>query len=412
MNICSPVDRFTNVAKDKSRDFMDQKILDAIDKIYSDMGNLDRWEGIIGAVCKAVDADAGSLSAPWFLPDTDNEDNHQTGTYMAAYGYDLDDPHVKKYRDYYYTIDPLAHELVRQRKFHSGFIGTLHDFLDDDEYQASEFHRDWLSKLGAPTTMFACISGTDDQTTPIAYMSLFRLNGREHFDKTNVARLEPLVPHLQRSLELEQSMLRDHSIAQAVDLARGKAKCGVAVVDFDGRIIHTNDLLKTILQNYEGLIHRNGRIRARDSGIDARLQKAVKVAAVPDQIEKLDSLSPCMVTAPHEDTAIIVRISPFPEGSNESSWPKGAKRPRAVLQFYVNDKQMPVDLGPNITAAFNLTPAEARFAEAFVEHTSVTIAGKQCNITEGTARNVLKSLYRKTGTASQASLIKMILQYA
>lgn len=391
---------------------MDRDILDAIDTIYGDIGNLHRWEGIIGAVCKAVDADAGSLSAPWFLPDTENDAGHQTGTYMAAYGYDLDDPHVKKYPDYYYSIDPFALELVRRRKFYSGFVGTLHDFLDDDEYQASEFHQDWLSKLGAPTTMVACISGTDDHTTPIANMSLFRLHGREHFDQISVARLKPLVPHLQRSLELEQSMLRDHNIAQAVDLARGKAKCGVAVVDIDGHIIHTNDLLKTILQNYEGLIHRNGRIRARDSGIDARLQKAVKVAALPDQIDKLDSLSPCMVTAPHEDAAIIVRVSPFPETPNESSWPKGAKRPRSVLQFYVNDKQMPVDLGPNIAAAFKLTPAEVRFAEAFVEYTSVAIAGKQCNITEGTARNVLKSLYRKTGTDSQASLIKMILQYA
>ncbi len=58
---------------------------------------------------------------------------------------------------------------------------------------------------------------------------------------------------------------------------------------------------------------------------------------------------------------------------------------------------------------FGLTSAEADLASAFLREGSLMAAAKRRGLTDGTARQYLKRIFRKTGTDSQAKLMKVLL---
>jgi DNA-binding CsgD family transcriptional regulator len=59
---------------------------------------------------------------------------------------------------------------------------------------------------------------------------------------------------------------------------------------------------------------------------------------------------------------------------------------------------------------FGLTPGEARLVGRLLQADSLASAAELNGITIGTARHVLKQVFHKTETHSQAELVKLVLQ--
>jgi DNA-binding CsgD family transcriptional regulator len=58
---------------------------------------------------------------------------------------------------------------------------------------------------------------------------------------------------------------------------------------------------------------------------------------------------------------------------------------------------------------FGLTPAEAELAWALIRTGNLRRAAAACALTDGSARQYLKSAYRKTRTAGQVELVVLLL---
>ncbi len=63
-----------------------------------------------------------------------------------------------------------------------------------------------------------------------------------------------------------------------------------------------------------------------------------------------------------------------------------------------------------LTERFDLTSAEADLASAFLREGSLKAAAKHRGLTDGTARQYFKRIFRKTGTDSQVQLMKLLMQ--
>jgi len=59
--------------------------------------------------------------------------------------------------------------------------------------------------------------------------------------------------------------------------------------------------------------------------------------------------------------------------------------------------------------SYGLTPSEVRLALAFLSEASIRAAAARVGITNETARQYIKRIYQKTGTRSQAQLMKLLL---
>jgi DNA-binding CsgD family transcriptional regulator len=73
----------------------------------------------------------------------------------------------------------------------------------------------------------------------------------------------------------------------------------------------------------------------------------------------------------------------------------------------------PVDrvASPNaelLEGLFDLTPGEARVARAVAEAKSVETIADLYNVSTGTVRNQLKSIFAKTGTGRQVELVRLL----
>lgn len=71
-----------------------------------------------------------------------------------------------------------------------------------------------------------------------------------------------------------------------------------------------------------------------------------------------------------------------------------------------DDEQGNVD---KLADHFGLTSAEAGLASAFVREGSLRVAAKRQGLTDGTARQYLKRIYRKSDTHNQATLMKVLV---
>ena len=72
----------------------------------------------------------------------------------------------------------------------------------------------------------------------------------------------------------------------------------------------------------------------------------------------------------------------------------------------LDDEQATKD---RLTDRFGLTSAEADLASAFLREGSLKAAAEHRGLTQGTARQYFKRIFRKTGTDSQVKLMKLLL---
>jgi DNA-binding CsgD family transcriptional regulator len=72
----------------------------------------------------------------------------------------------------------------------------------------------------------------------------------------------------------------------------------------------------------------------------------------------------------------------------------------------IGDEQATKD---RLAERFDLTSAEAELASAFLREGSLRAAAEHRGLTDGTARQYLKRIFRKTGTNSQVKLMKLLV---
>ncbi len=86
----------------------------------------------------------------------------------------------------------------------------------------------------------------------------------------------------------------------------------------------------------------------------------------------------------------------------------GRARPAAVV-FVSDPEQRQETPAALLQQLYGLTPAEARLAEAMAGGGPLKAAAERFGVTLGTVRIQLKAVFAKTGTRSQADLVRLLL---
>jgi DNA-binding CsgD family transcriptional regulator len=107
----------------------------------------------------------------------------------------------------------------------------------------------------------------------------------------------------------------------------------------------------------------------------------------------------------HRDTGRPLQISVLPFQSNSLLF--GAA-PCALILLHDPDAQS-ASRSAILSAIYHLTPAECRLADLLHQDFDVAQAAEVLGITQGTARFMLKNVFRKTRTHRQPELIRFLL---
>jgi len=221
-------------------------------------------------------------------------------------------------------------------------------------------------------------------------LSLQRTVEQGPYEPHEQRRLATLSPLLQRAALLTAMVERARlaGLTQAFELIDRAA----LILDAEGRALRWNDAFGSLL------------------GRDLKLAGSRLTAEDPEAARQLEALArpfgrppiSAIVVARRGGPPIVIHVVPLVGPS------RGLFAGASTLLLGSVPGTPPAPTSAILQAAYRLTPAEARLAQALSGGTSLAEAASRFAITAATARTQLKAIFAKTGATRQADLVRLV----
>ncbi len=215
------------------------------------------------------------------------------------------------------------------------------------------------------------------------FLSINRSNATGDFDSDDLASLNAVRPHLARFGHL---IHQQHEMGDVRSL-------DLPVVELNAQgIAWMNEAAGRLLAKSSSLSIRNGRLRLADKDGDTKLRHVV------DRIcrHRLDDLPASGLTIPIEGHGHVLLL---PSSTLEQSY---QRRHFVTLVFLLDNRLSATAIGKE----YGLTVAEQQLVAALASGRSLGGHARSTGRSIHTVRSQLKCVFRKTGTHSQALLIR------
>jgi DNA-binding CsgD family transcriptional regulator len=222
---------------------------------------------------------------------------------------------------------------------------------------------------------------------------------RGPFEDSDARRLESIVPHIRRALEvrdrLEARQVRANTLASAI----AGLQFGLFVLDSQGCILDAAGIA-------EELLLRDAAIRRdKDHALWLREPAGLQLRNLVRGATPAKRDSNCVFSLPRDNgmqsLAVIVTSTP----AVPSTW-TGAD-PRWLV--FVYDPERRVATPAIIARELNISEREAEIAALLTMGHDLSVITRRLSISVHTTRSHLKHIFEKTGTRSQADLVRRIL---
>ncbi len=269
---------------------------------------------------------------------------------------------------------------------------SLDELLDYDRPAQLAIQRAALDEIGVRygRVLRASATGAAD-----AWVLLVR--SREEFSAAAGATLSAVAPHLAAGLRILAVLIEQRLQVALAQSALRRLGVGQLAFDASGRVLATDTQAEELLSF----------VAEPGPGPGRRLQLAPKVSqALEDACASLSSGS--------TDVSL-----PLPLDLQRGLWISLRKAelslrepcvfPAAIGALRVVRREDPASARDTLAAMYGLSMNEASLAHQLSMGESIVEAGRKLRLTPETARNYSKRVYAKTGTSSQADLVRLIL---
>jgi DNA-binding CsgD family transcriptional regulator len=215
-----------------------------------------------------------------------------------------------------------------------------------------------------------------------------------------------LSPELEQHLESARRAHEQHTrlVADIDTLAvvHNQLALGAIVIDRDGRVLRANATATRLLADGDGLTLIAGRVRARATRDDERLQQATDRAATgAGHVEDLDAA--CVDVARPGRASLSVLAVPSEAQTLQ------VFESRLPVTLFIVDPELGVTPSPDtLRELLGFTAREAEFATFLMRGLSVKDASRALGVSLTTARTFLARITAKTDTHSQAELMVLL----
>jgi len=362
--------RFVGATKNKS--------IDVIGDIYDAALDPEGWSRLPEILATVVGGTSANVAIV-----------HHSGI-VDAVTYGVPAKALERYRSYYHRVNPLVPAAIARGLTKN--VSRLTDILPDLEFKQSEFYVDFARPFDTVKGL-----GIGLMTLAPGYISeiaVHRGKNCRDFTSRNVECLEALKPHLFRALQLRLRL--DLSFAGSLGFAALDALAvGCIVCDPRGGIVFANAAAEALAKP-KGVMVLG---RAGQGLGTARADEARRLEALIGETAAGGSGGALVLTGPDGDRifALVARLpSRF-----------GAGPGHVLISLRATASRPTID-APTLQSLFQLTPAEARLTLAILAGQSLAEIGDQHRVSENTLRTQLASVLRKTETANQRELVRVL----
>jgi DNA-binding CsgD family transcriptional regulator len=226
-------------------------------------------------------------------------------------------------------------------------------------------------------------------------LSLKRGAKRGPYDETELATLNSVLPWLRAASRVASMTWRSTLSSQLRVLER--IDRGAILIDEHARVLDLNSCIEL----GDGLDIAGGSLQATRPADRQRLHRYLAAILDPDRLPSHDS-STLTISRPSG-------LRPWLLDAIACTDALRSLHSRAAALVLITDMERPVRLNRDLLRdMFGLTSTEARLACQMVAGRSLQQAAASLNISEGHARQRLKAIFGKTGTARQVELVALL----
>lgn len=350
-------------------------------RIYESAYDQGRWQDVVDGLKDAFEGSRACITrigpAAIAAVATDRSDNLAAGAAFNAFSRD--------------PVMLASASLPPGRTFQRSTIA-------DADFRRRELWIDWLDPRGMHDCLMANLPGGGGSQL---FVSVDR-HDRQPIEADDWRLFEVLLPHILRAGALSNDLQQLGIMGTFWQMERP-----LALLDAGLKVKLVNPAAERLLARPGApLAISAGELRAADMDLDRKLLRLVGTAAGSGE-NPLTPMGGTMVVGLATETpgeALVVSVLPF--GRAEAyGLPHRQLALVALRPVGPHDSRA---FGEQLTAAFGLSPAEARLAATLAAGRSLSEAAHAGGVTVKTARTYLERVFRKTGTGHQGQLVALL----
>jgi DNA-binding CsgD family transcriptional regulator/PAS domain-containing protein len=364
-------------------------VLALIDAIYEAVLDTAKWSAVLEQAANCFAARGAQIG------NTDLVNSRLS--FSLVHGYDWSAEHMLRY-------ESLMSEDPRLKRFSANPFKVVHCrmLLTEEELHDSRVYKEVLSVGGVEYSMGMNFI---ENERALSYFLLLRDATMPPFTLRDCEKLQVLVPHLARALRLQRE-LDTISFEKEVGFgALDSMALAVVIADENGGIQFANAMARRLLERRDGL-STDGKTLEGTSESGASLVQHVRAAidtpAGSSAPGRAFRLSRSRAAEPY-----LVVVSSMGAPASQLSWkPRDARL--AVL--FIRDPEHPQESRVELLQRlYGLTGSEARLSDRIALGMTLKSGAEALGLTEASAREYIKRVFRKTGVHSQPDLVRKVL---
>jgi DNA-binding CsgD family transcriptional regulator len=367
------------------RDADDELLLDFIGELYDAAAEPARWQALAPRLARLFDSESCMLLTA---------DITGSGSKMLSVTNNIGGRFLRDYENYYYNEDQWIAGGLRN----PGRAVLGHAVAPEDWYRTSAF----LNELCAAAGVHDLVGATVPLGGPISgVIGIHRPRDAGDFGEDDLARLNLLLPHLKRAMQITLRLAGVGIDYQAALDGLERTGTATIVVDRNALILSTNSLAELLLRRGGSLRSAGGRLTACERKVADRLACLIRGATGANTapggpgggiaIEREDGRLPI--------TVLVVPFRPRLAAFDTSI-------PAALV--FVRDPETPAMAPDILKDLFGLTRAQAVVAAQIAEGHDPEHVAIALKISLYTVRDHLKVVFAKTGTSRQSQLVALL----
>jgi PAS domain-containing protein len=262
----------------------------------------------------------------------------------------------------------------------------------------------FVQEFFRPAGLVETLGGTlfRDQAR-FSLIGLQRGNDREPFQDSDIIKLERLMPHMKRALQLRRAFLRVEAKGLALEAILDRLPAGVIVLDAEGEAIFENAAMQLIAQAADGLARdRQGRPLPANAQARRRCRELL--------LDVVSGGAGGMLTAPRPSGERDYVLLFAPAKSMIAELTDKHQRRTGVIVLVHDPASRPPNRSEVLEQALHLPKHAARLVAALVaDDDPISYAARQ-GVTVHTARYHLHTALTRTGTRTQLELVRLALR--
>lgn len=364
-------------------------LLRLIDRVYDAATDVNGWQPFLNELSAAL----GGLAAGLLQHEMRPSGLHGMVTASSA----VDPVAAELYGRRYGALDPWGMALARQRQLDTSFLVTSESLVPLIEFRRTEYYTDFARHFEFVRNIALGVATHPGVATTV---TVLRGEHMQPFGPRELRIMAALQPHVGRALlvhsRLSEAVRQSVGAGEALD----RLQTGVVLLTASGRIIFANRTARTLALTADGFRLDADGPAASDLHETRELRRLLSSAANREQ----RGGGILRLSRPSLQPALIALVSPL---TNSQSLGLGEG---PLVGLFVSDPQSgpALDL-ETLRATYQLTPTEAYITCSLAGGASLREIAVRHQLTLGSTRWYVKQILHKTGTKSQADLLRQLL---